>query len=125
MTDVVDIAVTGLADDGDALAGFLTLRRRASDEPVVATALGRSVLVDVVTEEMPLEFAGTERTVTTAVSFRPATCDAHVLSESKKPYVFPLTVQVGGDAPVPVDLPLDQAALDRLAALVQRVCLDA
>jgi hypothetical protein len=46
-----------------------------------------------------------------------------VLSETKKPYVFPLAVVVGGDDEVPVDLPLDQAAKDVLAALVQRVCL--
>jgi len=45
-----------------------------------------------------------------------------VLSETKKPYVFPLTVRVEDGDLVPVDLPLDPAALDRLAAVVQRVC---
>lgn len=48
-----------------------------------------------------------------------------MLSETKQPYAFPLVVQVGEGEPVAVDLPLDQVALDRLAALVQRVCLDA
>jgi len=120
--EVVDVAVTDLADDGDALAGSLTLTRREGDEPVVASFLGRSVLVDAAAEDLPIELEGEASTASTPVSFTSATCDPHVLSETKKPYVFPLTVQVGDDDPVAMDLPLDQAARDRLAALVQRVC---
>jgi hypothetical protein len=122
VAEVVDVAVTDLADEGDSLAGSLTLTRREGDEPVTAATLGRSVLVDVVAEDLPLELAGDERSARTDVSFTPATCDPHVLSETKKPFVFPLAVQVGGDDSVTMDLPLDQAARDRLAALVQRVC---
>jgi hypothetical protein len=124
VAEVVDVTVTGLADVGDELQGSLTLSRRDGDEPVVATELNRSVLINAVAEDLPLELGPKEQGRTTAVSFTPATCDPHVLSETKKPYVFPLTVRVGGGDPVPVDLPLDQAALDRLAALVQRVCAD-
>ena len=122
VAELVDVAVSGLSDDGDALTGSLTLTRRQGDQPVVATALGRSVLVDVAAEGLPLELGRAESSAGTAVSFTPATCDPHVLSETKKPYVFPLTVQVGDDDPVVMDLPLDQAAKDRMAALVQRVC---
>jgi hypothetical protein len=123
VAEVVDVAVTDLADAGDSLAGSLTLTRREGDEPVTAATLGRSVLVDVAAEDLPLELAADERSARTNVSFTPATCDPHVLSETKKPFVFPLTVQVGDDDPVAMDLPLDQAARDRLAALVQRVCV--
>lgn len=122
VAEVVDVGVTGWADDGDALTGRLTLTRRDDDEPVVVGALGRSVLVDVVAPGLPLELGAGEGTVSTGVSFTPASCDPHVLSETKKPYVFPLTVTVGEEEPVSLDLPLDQAARDRLAALVQRVC---
>lgn len=122
VVEVVDVAVTGLTDDGDALAGSLTLTRREGGEQVVATALGRSVLVDVAAEDLPLDLEAAERSARTDVSFTPATCDPHVLSETKKPYVFPLSVQVGDDDPVAMDLPLDQATRDQLAALVQRVC---
>ncbi|HZB21461.1 MAG TPA: hypothetical protein VE463_16605 [Blastococcus sp.] len=122
VAEVVDVAVTDLADAGDSLAGSLTLTHHEGDEPVTAATLGRSVLVDVVAEDLPLELAGDERSARTDVSFTPATCDPHVLSETKKPFVFPLTVQAGDDDPVAMDLPLDQAARDRLAALVQRVC---
>jgi hypothetical protein len=122
VTEIVDVTVADLADDGDALTGSLTLTRRTGDQRVTATALGRSVLLDAEVEELPLVLEGGAQTVTTAVSFTPASCDPHVLSETKKPYVFPLTVDVAGADPVPVDLPLDSAARDRLAALVQRVC---
>jgi hypothetical protein len=119
---VVDIAVTGLHDDGDALAGSLTLTRRTGTEPVRATRLIRSVLI-APTAKLPLELAGDDASAAAPVSFTPASCDPHVLSETKQPYVFPLAVTVGDDEPVPLDLPLDQAAKDQLAALVQRVCL--
>ncbi|MFD2089980.1 hypothetical protein [Blastococcus deserti] len=122
IAEVVEVTVADLADDGDAVTGLLTLTRRAGEERVAATALGRSVLLEVVAEELPLELPAGERSVTTAVSFTPASCHPHVLAETKKPYVFPLTVEVEDVDPVSVDLPLDQGARDRLAALVQRVC---
>jgi hypothetical protein len=119
--EVVDIEVTGLHDDGDTLAGSLTLTRRKGTEPVKATRLVRSVLIQP-TAELPLTLAGDEDSAAAPISFTPASCDPHVLSETKKPYVFPLGVVVGGDDEVPLDLPLDQAVRDQLAALVQRVC---
>jgi hypothetical protein len=122
VAEVVDVAVSGLADDGDTLAGSLTLTRRNGDRDVVVTAVDRSVLVDVRADALPLELAEEERSASTGIAFTPASCDPHVLSETKKPYVFPVTVQVGEDEPVAVDLPLDQGARDLLAVLVQRVC---
>jgi hypothetical protein len=121
VTAAVEIAVTDLHDDGDTLAGSLTLTRREGAEPISAKRLSRSVLIEP-TAELPLDLAGDEDSAKAAVSFTPASCDPHVLSETKKPYVFPLSVTVGDDDEVPVDLPLDQSARDQLAALVQRVC---
>jgi hypothetical protein len=122
VTAVVDIAVTDLHDDGDALAGTLTLTRRTGSEPIRATRLSRSVLIEA-SADLPLDLDGDEDSASAPVSFTPASCDPHVLSETKKPYVFPLAVTVGDGDEVPVDLPLDQAARDQLAGLVQRVCL--
>jgi hypothetical protein len=122
VTEAVTVSVSGLADVGDTLVGTLTLTRRTGDPRVAATALTRSVLLEAAAEGLPLVLDSGEREVTTAVTFTPATCDPHVLSETKKPYVFPLTVEVADADPVPVDLPLDEAARGRLAALVQRVC---
>ncbi|MGY1801843.1 hypothetical protein ACI78T_01020 [Blastococcus sp. SYSU D00922] len=122
VTEVVDVAVSDLAEEGDALVGALTLTRRQGDDPVVVSTLDRSVLVEASADGLPLELRAGVPSARTDVSFTPATCDPHVLSETKKPYVFPLIVRVGDDEPVAMDLPLDQAAKDRLAALVQRVC---
>jgi hypothetical protein len=120
--EVVDIAVTGLHEEDDALVGAVELTRRSGDEPVTARRLGRSVLLEANAPDLPVELGGDDDTAAVPVSFTPASCDPHVLAETKKPYVFPLVVQVGKGDEVPVDLPLDQAAKDQLAALVDRVC---
>jgi hypothetical protein len=120
--EVVGVTVTGLAGDGDALWGSLTLTRRTGEQRVTATALGRSVLLEASAARLPLVLESDQHSVTTTVAFTPVTCDPHVLAETKKPYVFPLTVEVAGVDPVSVDLPLGGAARDRLAALVRRVC---
>ncbi len=88
---------------------------------MTASLVGRSVLVDVVEEALPIELVG-DGSSSTRLTFRPATCDPHVLSETKKPYVFPLHVAVGDGKAVSLHLPLDSAARNGLAALVQRVC---
>jgi hypothetical protein len=119
--EVVAIEVTGLREDGDALTGELTLTRREGDDPVTVTRLDRSVLIDVAADGLPLELAG-EGAASTPVGFTPASCDPHVLSETKKPFVFPVTVRVADGDDVSLDLPLDEAARSLLAALVQRVC---
>jgi hypothetical protein len=121
--EVVGISVTGLRAEPDAVGGSLTLTRRGGHrEPVTARRLSRSVLLDATAEDLPLQLTRDDETASTPVSFAPATCDPHVLSETKKPYAFPVAVTVGNHREVPVDLPLDQAAKDLLAALVQRVC---
>ena len=120
---VVDIEVTGLREDGDALRGDLTPTRRSGDEAVTVHRLGRSVLFAASADELPLELARDAEDASTPIGFTPASCDPHVLSETKKPYVFPLGVKVGDGAKVSLDLPLDDAGRGQLAALVQRVCV--
>jgi hypothetical protein len=120
--EVVDIEVTGLREDGDALTGDLTLTRRSGGEAVTVSRLGRSVLIAATADGLPVELGEEEPGLATPVGFTPVTCDPHVLSETKKPYVFPLAVAVGEGREVSLDLPLDDAARGLLAALVQRVC---
>jgi hypothetical protein len=119
---VADIQVSDLHDDGDGSTGTLTLTRQSGSETVTVTALGRSVVLAPTVAELPLRLAGTAAGASSAISFTPASCDAHVLAETKKPYVFVLSVTVGHGSAVPVDLPLDQGDKDALAAMVQRVC---
>ena len=121
--ELVDIALADLAPEGDRLSGAVVLTRRADEEPVEVTALARSVLVEpVLADELPVVLAPGRAELRLPVAFELATCDPHVLAETKKPFVFPLTVVVGEDEPVPVDLPVDDAQRAMLQRLVDRVC---
>jgi hypothetical protein len=119
---VADIQVSDLQDDGDGSTGTLTLTRQSGSQAVTVTRLGRSVLLAPTVADLPLRLASGAGSASTAISFTPASCDPHVLAETKKPYVFVLSMTVGDGDEVPVDLPLDQGDKDALAAMVQRVC---
>ena len=95
---------------------------RARMDSMIGVNGGRSVLIAATAEELPLELAPDASDASTPVGFTPASCDPHVLSETKKPYVFPLAVTVGDGEEVSLALPLDDAVRELLAALVQRVC---
>ena len=120
--EIMDITVAGLHEEGDELVGEIVLTRRSGDEPVTAKQLGRSVLLEAKAPELPVQLAGDDDETTVPVSFTPASCDPHVLAETKQPYVFPLAMQIADGDEVAVDLPLDAGAKDQLAALVDRVC---
>lgn len=120
----VDVAVQGFSDAGDGVTGAVVLTRvpGSPDVDVDVPALGRSVLLSPVTDDpRPATLpAGAEELV---LPFRVtlASCDPHVLAEAKKPFVFPLLVEVDGGS-APVDLPLDDVQRGQLQALVDRVC---
>jgi hypothetical protein len=119
---VVDVEVTDIQDDGDGSTGTLTLTRRSGSQPVTVTRLARSVLIEPTIDDLPLELAGNAGSASVDVFFAPASCDPHVLAETKQPYLFVLGVDVGDEEEVPVDLPIDQGDEAALAAMVQRVC---
>jgi hypothetical protein len=125
VTAVVDIALTDLAEspDGQSLTGVVLLRRRTGDDPVEVLALGRSVLLEPKVEShLPATLRPGDDRLRLPLTVTPASCDPHVLAETKKPFVFPLRVSVAGAAPVPVDLPVDDAQEPMLQHLVDRVC---
>jgi hypothetical protein len=118
---VVDIAVVDLQDTPTGVTGTIRLTRQTGHDAVVADYLGRSVPIEV-TAHLPIELGSGDDTATGRVDFTPASCDSHVLAETKKPFVFPLHVTVGKGDEVPVDLPLGDAGRARLAAMLQRLC---
>ncbi|MCA0145879.1 hypothetical protein [Blastococcus sp. LR1] len=121
LAESVEVVVTALQPGDEELTGRLTLRRRDSAEPVTVGRLGRSVLLDV-DAELPLELPADALDAAAAVVFQPATCEPHVLAETKQPHVFPLEITVGEESPVVVDLPVDDALRTALVDLVRRVC---
>jgi hypothetical protein len=120
---VADIGLTGLAAAGDTVTGSVVLTRAGDDDrAVVVLDARRSVLVDVAVEELPLELAPGEERASAEVVFRPASCEPHVLAETKQPFLFPLAVAVGEGEQVTVPLPVDEAQQRLLQELVDRVC---
>lgn len=120
--EVADIAVANLRPTEGGVTGDLTVTRRQGEAPVTVTSLSRSVLIDVVADDLPLELGADTRQASTRVSFEPATCEPHVLAETKKPHTFPMTVVVGEGEPAVVDVPITDGLRAELVALVDRVC---
>jgi hypothetical protein len=123
LLDVVSVEVVGLADEDEAVTGEIRVARRSGDEPVGVERVGRSVLIEVAAPDLPARLAGDEDELSTPVVFTSASCEPHVLAETKKPYVFPFEVTVGEDERVVLDLPVDDDLRAHLVALVDRVCL--
>jgi hypothetical protein len=120
---VVDIALTGVEGEAGEVVGSVVLTRRGDDDRAVTVSdVRRSVLFDVALDGLPLELAPGQGEVSAAVTFTPATCEPHVLAETKQPFLFPLQVAVGDRDAVPVPLPVDEAHQGRLWDLVRRVC---
>jgi hypothetical protein len=119
---VADVQVGDFRDDEDGSTATLTVARRSGSTPVRITRVTRSVLVEPTIDELPVTLAGDASTATAEVRFAPASCDPHVLAETKQPYLFVLGVVVGDEDEVPMDLPIDQDDAGALAAMVQRVC---
>jgi hypothetical protein len=119
---VAGIEVRDLHDDGDGSTGTLSLTRQSGSQAVTVTRLGRSVVLAPTVADLPLQLPSGAQSVSSPISFTPASCDAHVLAETKKPYVFVLGVTVDDGDEVTMDLPLDQEDKDALAAMVKRVC---
>jgi hypothetical protein len=117
----VTIEVADLQQDGDGLAGSLVLVRRAGAREVQATDLGRSVLI-AVEADLPLILAPEAQEAAAPLRFTSANCEPHVLSETKQPFRFPVTIQAGDATPVAVDLPIPDDVRAQLQALVQRIC---
>jgi hypothetical protein len=120
---VADVGLTDLIAAGDAVTGTVVLTRTGNDDRAV-TVLGarRSVVLDVAVEGLPLELAPGEERASAAVAFTPASCEPHVLAETKQPFLFPLSVAVGEAEPVPVPLPVDAAQQELFWDLLDRVC---
>ena len=121
LAEVVTVTVSGLRPAGEELVGRLALTRRSGTEEVHAIRIARSVLMDV-EADLPLVLPGDAPEAVAQVRFTPATCEPHVLAETKQPFRFPLGVEVAGAAEVVVDLPVPPEVRAQLQDLVDRVC---
>ncbi len=121
LAEVVSVSVTGMRADGEELVGRLALTRRSGADEVRAVRIARSVLV-AVEADLPLVLAGEAAGADAEVRFTPATCEPHVLAETKQPFRFPVGIEVADEAEVVVDLPVTAELRGQLQDLVDRVC---
>ena len=120
---VADIGLTGLAAAGDSVTGTVVLTRAGDDDRAVTVVdARRSVVLDIAVDGLPLELGPGEERATAEVAFTAASCEPHVLADTKQPFVFPLWVAVGDAEPVPVPLPVDTGQQALLQDLLARVC---
>ncbi|WP_100501330.1 hypothetical protein [Geodermatophilus chilensis] len=120
---VAGVALTGLTAAGDTVTGTVVLTRaRDDDRAVTVLEARRSVVLDVAVEGLPLELRTGEERTSAEVVFTAASCEPHVLAETKQPFLFPLSVAVGEAEPVTVPLPVDDTQQELLWDLLDRVC---
>lgn len=120
---VAGIGLAGLAAEGDSVTGTVVLTRIGGDDrSVTVVDARRSVVLDLAVEGLPLQLRSGDRRATAEVAFTAASCEPHVLAETKQPFVFPLSVAVGDTDPVPVPLPVDGAQQAVLRDLLDRAC---
>ncbi len=117
----VSLAVEGFAPDGDQVSGSVVLTRLDDGGDVVVGSVGRSVLLEPEVADLPATLADGDDVLTLPLAVGLASCDPHILAETKKPFVFPVAVQAAGETAV-VDLPLSDAQRGELQELVDRVC---
>ncbi|SNT03483.1 hypothetical protein SAMN06893096_1146 [Geodermatophilus pulveris] len=120
---VAGVGLEGLRAAGESVTGSVVLTRTGGDDRAVTVVDARgSVVLDVAVTGLPLELDPGEGRVGGEVAFTPASCEPHVLAETKQPFAFPLAVAVGDAEPVAVPLPVDAAQQDLLWDLLDRVC---
>ena len=106
-----------------AVTGTVVLTRAGDDDRAVTVVdARRSVALDVAVEGLPLELGPGEERASAEVAFTPASCEPHVLAETKQPFLFPLSIAVEEAEPVAVPLPVDAAQQELLWDLLDRVC---
>jgi hypothetical protein len=120
---VADVGLGELVPAGESVTGTVVLTRVGDDDRAVTVVdARRSVVLDVAVAGLPLRLGPGEERVAADVAFTAASCEPHVLAETKQPFVFPLAVAVGDAAPVAVPLPVDGAQQPLLWDLLDRAC---
>lgn len=122
VTRSVELTLTPLPDSGAAtLPAELTVRRSATSESVRVDEVRGSVLYGL-TAPLPMTLAPDADSIIVPVDIAAATCAAHAIADSKKPFVFPVFLAFGANDPVYARIPMPQSAQQHLIAFQTRVC---
>ena len=118
----VELALVPLQDtETSTLRAELTVRRLATIEPVRVDDIRGSVLYGL-TAALPIALAVDSESMTVPIDITAATCAAHAIADSKKPFVFPVFLAFGDTDPVYARIPVSPDAQASLIAFQTRVC---
>jgi hypothetical protein len=122
--EFTDLRSVGAGAD-QVIVGSLRLTRAAAELAIAVTELRGSVLYDVVPAQgttLPLTLVAEDSVLTISIQVGPATCAAHIIAETKKPFVFPLWIGLGDDEPVRSEIPVTTTQRDELYDVLLVAC---
>ncbi len=134
LASAVDVALGGSFSTADVdgqtvVQATITLTRRDSTEEIALTELRGSVVLYVLfadEEDTPATMAAGESSLEVAVvlSTTGRTCDPHVLSETKQPFLFPFFLSFDGGDPQYGTLDVSPEQRDTLWSYIEVVCAE-
>lgn len=109
--------------DGELVVGTrIVFERREGELPIVVSDARGSVMYRLLTPELPVTMAPHDQSLEVPVTIQVARCDGHALGETKKPFVFPLQVQIGDEEEIGYDIPLTTTQQDSLYEYLTTAC---
>lgn len=118
----VEIALNPLPDNGsDSLSAQLTIRRLSTVDAIRLDDIRGSVLYGL-TAALPQTMTAEDMSLVVPVTITAATCAAHAIADSKKPFVFPVFLAFGDGDAVYSRIPMPTDTQNALITFQERVC---
>lgn len=118
----VELTLRPFPDTGlDSLAAELVVERLDTNEPVRVDEVRGSVLYGL-SARLPTVLGPDAESLVVPVEITAATCAAHSIADSKKPFVFPVFLAVGDADTVYARIPVPTAVQESVIAFQTRVC---
>ena len=106
----------------DPLSASLLVSRESFDGPIRVDELRGSVLYDV-TGVLPRTLQSDSDSLAVPLTITTASCEAHAIADSKKPFVFPIYLAFGDEKPVYARIPVPNETQKQLVAYQGAACM--
>lgn len=106
----------------DPLFASVVVSRGSFDGPIRVDELRGSVLYDL-TGALPRTLQSDDDSLVIPLTITTASCEAHVIADSKKPFVFPIYLAFGDEKPVYARIPVPTDIQKQLVAYQGAACL--
>nr|WP_314144922.1 hypothetical protein [uncultured Rhodococcus sp.] len=106
----------------DPLSASLLVSRESFDGPIRVDELRGSVLYDL-TGALPRTLQSDSDSLAIPLTITTASCEAHAIADSKKPFVFPIYLAFGDEKPVYARIPVPTETQKQLVAYQGAACM--